>query len=79
VKVAFWDDVAPVVVEVHLCLCASGLSVDSLLCHFDKEGSILCDFHEPLLGVYLSQPSPDYAQQKQLTTASLLGLWRKGS
>jgi len=31
-------------VEVHLCLCVSGVFGDSVLCHFCKEGSRLSDF-----------------------------------
>jgi hypothetical protein len=51
-QVAFWAELVPVVVAMHPCLCASSVSVDSLWCHFGKEGSYPCDFHEPLLGVF---------------------------
>jgi len=75
-RVAFQASVVLVVVEVHQFLCASSESVDSLLCHFGKEGSRPFDFPEPLLGVFLSQPSPCYAQETQHPASSLLELWR---
>ena len=63
---AFWAEVAPVVVEVHTCLCTSSVSANSLLCHFGKEGSHPFDFHELLPDVIVSQPSPCYARETQL-------------
>ena len=62
-QVAIWVEVAFVLVsavsvgleEVHLFLCAFSMSVDSLLCHFGKDGSRQIDFHKPLPGVVLSQ------------------------
>jgi len=44
--------------EVHPCLCASSVSVDSLQWHFGKNGSRRYDFHKPSPGVVLSQHSP---------------------
>jgi hypothetical protein len=58
--------------EVQLYLCVSSVSADSLRCHFGKEGSETFGFDEALLGVFLSQPSPFYAQETQLPTSSLL-------
>jgi len=37
--VVFRAEVPPVLVEVRWFLCASSVSADSLLCHFDMEGS----------------------------------------
>ena len=51
---------------VHLCHCASSVSVDSLRCHFGKEGSRQFDFLKPSPGVVLLQLSPFYAQENQL-------------
>ena len=76
---AFWAEVALVVEEVHLCLCASSVSAESLLCHFGKEGSRLFDFHEPLPGDILSQPSRCYARGSHQPTSSLSGLRLKVS
>jgi len=78
-QVVFRASVAPVMVEVHLCLCASSVSVDSLLCHIRKEDCCLCDFHEPLPAVFLSQLSHCYAWQPQHPASSLLGLRRQVS
>ena len=71
---AFQASVAPVMVEVHLCLCASRESVVSLLCHFGKEDSCPIDFPEPFPGVCLSQPSPCHARETQHLASSLLKL-----
>jgi hypothetical protein len=49
-------------VEVHLFLCISSVSADSLRCYFDKEGSWTFGFDKALPGVFVSQPSPCYAQ-----------------
>jgi len=65
--------------EVRLCHCASSVSVESLRCHFGKEGSCQFDFHKPLPGVVLSQLSPFYAQEFQHPTFSLPRLLRKVS
>jgi len=75
VQVVFRAQVAPVMVVVHLCLCAARVSVDSLLCHQGKEDSRMFDFQEPLLGVFASQPSPCDARETQHLASSLLGLW----
>jgi len=75
-QVAFWASVASVVVDVHPRLCTSCESVDSLLCHFGKEGSHPFDFPEPLPGVIPSQPSACYAQETQHPVSSLLELRR---
>ena len=63
-----------IVGEVHLCLCITSVTADYLLCHFGKEGSRLFDFHESLPGVFLSPPSPCYAQETQLLASPLLRL-----
>jgi len=55
-------------------LRTSSVSAYSLLCHFGKECSRQFDFHEPLLSVFPSQPSPFYAQETQLPAFSVLGL-----
>jgi len=78
-EVAYWAEVPPVLVEVRRFFCASSVSADSLLCHFGMEGSHLLDFHKPLLGVFLSQPSPVDDQETQLLASSLLGLQREVS
>ena len=62
-QVVFRADMAPVVEEVRLCLWVFSLSVNVLLRHFGREGSLAFDFHEPLWGVFLSQPLPIYAQE----------------
>jgi len=41
-----------------------------------KEGSRTFRYDEVLLGVFVSQPSPFYAQETQYTTSFLLGPWR---
>ena len=71
--------VAPVLVEVHHCLCAASVSLDFLRCHFGKEGSLPFEFRKPLPGVFRSQPSPCYAPETQHPASSLLGLLREGS
>ena len=71
---AFRAEVALVVVDVHLCLGVSSMTVDSFLCHYTKEGSRPFDFHESLPGVFLLPPSPCYAQKTQHLTSSHLGL-----
>jgi len=60
-------------VEVHLFLCISSESADSMRCHFGKEGSRTFGFDEALPGVFVLQPSPFYAQETQHPAASLLG------
>jgi len=55
VEMAFWTEVASVLVlalsvglvEVHLLLCASSISAESLLCRFGKPSSPLFDTNEP--------------------------------
>jgi hypothetical protein len=76
-QVAFRAEVVPAQVEVYQCLSASSMCVDSLLCHFGKEGSRLCDFHEPLPGVFSSQCLSWYAQENQCTASSVLRLRRE--
>jgi hypothetical protein len=49
------------------------MSADSLQCHFGKEGSQTFGFDEALPGVFVSQPSPFYAQETQHPASSLLG------
>jgi hypothetical protein len=50
-------------VEVHPFLCVSSLSKDSLRCNFGQEGSRIFGFDKALPGVFVSQPSPIYAQE----------------
>jgi hypothetical protein len=78
-EVAFRAVVPPVLVEVRKFLCTSSGSAHSLLYHFGMGGSWPYDFCKPLLGVFLSQPSPSDAQETQLLASSLLGLQRKDS
>jgi len=78
VQVAFWAQVAPDVVEVHPLLYTSSMSADCLLCHFGKHGSPLIDFHEPLPGVFLMQPSPFYINETHLPTSSHLRVGCEG-
>jgi len=55
------------------------MSVDTFLCHFGKEGSHPFDFHQPLLGILLSQPSPCCARETPHPASSLPGLRREVS
>ena len=66
-------------VDVPLCLFASSVSGDSVVCHFGKEGSCPCDVNEQYPGVFLSQLSHFYAPETPLTACSLLGLRHKVS
>jgi hypothetical protein len=59
--------------EVHLCICVSSVSVDSLRCHFAKAGSWTFGFDEALPGVIVSQPSPCYVQETQHPASFLRG------
>jgi hypothetical protein len=59
--------------EVRQFLCVSSVSADSLRCHFGKEGSRAFGYNEALPGVFVSQPSPIYAQETQHPASSLLG------
>jgi hypothetical protein len=79
VQAAFQAKVAPVVVEVHPCLCASIVFVNYLMGHFAKKGSCPFDFHKALPGFFLSQPLPDYVRETQDPTSTLLGIRRKDS
>jgi hypothetical protein len=72
VQVAFQAEVAPVVVEVHVCLYASSITAGALLCHFGKQGRRLFNFHKSLSNVVLSPPSPCYDQDTELHLSSLL-------
>jgi hypothetical protein len=58
---------------VHLFLCVSSVSADSLRCHFGKEGSRAFGYDEALPGVFVSQPSHFYAQETQHPASSVLG------
>jgi len=73
-SVAFQAEMALAVVEVHLCLCVSSVTADSLLCHFGKQGNHSFDFHYSMPNVFILPPSPLYAQETQLRASSLLGL-----
>ena len=61
--------------EVHLYLCVSSASVDSLGCHVGKKGIRVSGFDKASPGVLLTQPSPCYAQEAQHPASSLLGPW----
>jgi len=63
-------------VEVHLFLCISSESADSLWCHFGKEGSWTFGYDKALPVVFVSLPSPFYAQETQHPASSPLGPWR---
>jgi hypothetical protein len=73
-QVVFWAKLVLVVVKVHMCLCASSITADPLLCHFGKQRSSPFDFHQLLLNVFLLPLSSFDAQETQLLTSSLLGL-----
>jgi len=60
-------------VEVHMILCISTVYADSFRCYFGKEGSRTFGYDEALPGVFVSQPSPCYAQETQHPTSSILG------
>ena len=76
---AFQVKVEPVLVEVHLILPTCSVSANSLLCLFGKNGSRPFDFHEPKLGVFLSQPSSLSPQESQLHVSFLLRLCVMGT
>jgi len=59
-------------VEMHLFLCVSTVSAESLWCHFGKEGSQTFGFDEALPGVFVSHPSHFCAQETQHPTSFLL-------
>jgi len=59
--------------EVHLFLCVSSVSTDSLRRHVGKQGIRACGVEEALLGVFVSQPSPVHDQETQHPATSLLG------
>jgi hypothetical protein len=73
-QVAFWANVTPIAMEVHPLRGPASVSVDFKWCHYGKEGSRPCDFHEPLLGVFRSEPSPWDARETQQPASSLPGL-----
>jgi hypothetical protein len=58
---------------MHLFLCVSSVAAESLQCHFGKEGSRTVGYDEALPGVFVSQPSPVYAQESQHPASFLLG------
>ena len=64
-------------VEVHLFLSISNVSLDFLRCHLAEEGRRMFCVDEALPGVFVSQPSPFYAQETKHTAFSLLGPWRE--
>ena len=59
--------------EVHLFLCVSSGSADSLRCHFGKEGSRAFGYDKALPGVFVSQPSPFYALETEGPASTILG------
>jgi len=74
VEVTLLATLSQILVEVRQFLSASSMSANSVLYDSGIEGSRQYDLYKPLRGVFLSQPSPFYAQQTQLLTSSLLGL-----
>jgi hypothetical protein len=52
------------------------MSADSLRCHFGKEGSQTFVYNKALPGVFVSQPSPFYAQETEHPASALLGTQR---
>jgi hypothetical protein len=76
---AFRAKVMPIMVDGHLCFCATSMSVDCLQCHFGTDGSRLCDFREPSLGVFRLRPSLCYTWDTQHPASSLFGLPREVS
>jgi hypothetical protein len=76
---AIWAEVPLVLVEVWWLLSASCMSADSLLNHFDMEGSQPYDFCKSLPGIFSSQPSSSDARETQLHVSSVLGLQREDS
>jgi hypothetical protein len=60
-------------VEVYLFLRVSSVAVDSLRCHFGKEGIQMGAFEEELPGVFVSPSSPFDAQETEHHASSLLG------
>jgi hypothetical protein len=61
-------------VDVHPVLCTFRGSADSLLDYCGKSESQLPDFHRPLPGIILSQPSTANLSETQLPESSLFGL-----
>jgi len=86
-RMALWAEVGSVIVspvcvgrvEVHRHLDASSVCADSSPCHLGKEGRYLCGCDEAQLRVFLSQPSPLYAQESQITVSTLPILWHEVS
>jgi len=66
-------------VEMHLFLCISRVSADSVRCHFGKEGIRPSRFDEAWRGVGILQPSPSYAPETQHPASSVLESLRKVS
>jgi hypothetical protein len=60
---------------VHLFRCVSSMLADSLCYHFGKEGSRAFAFDKVLQCINISQLSPVYAQETQLTDCERLGPW----
>jgi len=79
VPVACRAEVSPVMEEVHQFHFTSRVSADSLHFHCGKEGSRQSAVHEPLPGVFPSEPSPSYAHETQLPACYLFGIWPEGS
>jgi hypothetical protein len=72
--VAFWVEVALVLVKVHPFLSAATMYAECLLSHVGKNVSNLFDFYKLLPGVVTSQPLPVYAQESPLCTCVHLRL-----
>jgi len=81
-QVAMQADVASVLVlavwvtpvEVHLCICTTSMSWNSVLCHVGKERSHPFDFPQASPGVFPLQLSNFHPQETQLPTSPLHGL-----
>jgi hypothetical protein len=65
--------------EVHLFLDVTIVSGDFLLCQFVQQGTWAFGFDAACPGVFLSQPSPCYAQETENHTAAHGGTWLKVS
>jgi len=66
-------------VEVHMIVCVSSVSADSLWCRVGMKGSRMFGFDEALPGVFVSQPSPLCGQETRHPTSSFLRPRRVGS
>jgi hypothetical protein len=78
-QVVIRADVEPVLVEVHPYLGVYTMSVDSLQCNYDKEGSSPFDCRRPSPGVIRPEASTGYSRETENTAYCLLGALREVS